>query len=176
LSAGSEVERLRKRLSRMTDAELLRFVDAARVLCEGKNPSKSYTGRRTKNGAQKVLYLAGVPLTVLREQVKNRNGEFVPQRGPRNQLRRGALSLPSRLCCGQRFFGIQGFEVHRCGRRFTSSRLARSEKDVCSPRPSCRCSGQRDYEHSCWKTHAMLLRYLGEAKADAQRSAFARME
>jgi hypothetical protein len=43
LSAESEVERLRKRLSRMTDAELLRFVDAARVLCEGKNPSKSYT-------------------------------------------------------------------------------------------------------------------------------------
>jgi hypothetical protein len=29
---------------------------------------------------------------------------------------------------------------------------------------------------SGWKTHAMLLRYLGEAKADAQRSAFARME
>ena len=43
MPADSELERLRKRLSRMTDAELLQFGDAARMLCEGKNPSKSYT-------------------------------------------------------------------------------------------------------------------------------------
>ena len=45
----SEVERLRKRLSRMTDAELLRFVDAARMLCEGKkHPSKAHTVQLTE--------------------------------------------------------------------------------------------------------------------------------
>jgi hypothetical protein len=35
MSADSEVERIRERLSRMTDAEVLQFGDAARMLCEG---------------------------------------------------------------------------------------------------------------------------------------------
>jgi len=38
----SEVERLRERLRIMPDAELIQFCDAARVLCEAKNPQKAF--------------------------------------------------------------------------------------------------------------------------------------
>ena len=31
-------------------------------------------------------------------------------------------------------------------------------------------------EIACWKTHAMLLHYLGTAKPDEQRAAFAKLD
>jgi hypothetical protein len=38
----SEVERLRKRLGMMPDAELLQYCDAARIVCAAKNPRKAF--------------------------------------------------------------------------------------------------------------------------------------
>jgi hypothetical protein len=38
----SEVERLRQRLQMMSDAELLQYYDAARIVCSAKNPQKAF--------------------------------------------------------------------------------------------------------------------------------------
>jgi hypothetical protein len=38
----SEVERLRQRLQMMSDAELLQYYDAARIVCAAKNPQKAF--------------------------------------------------------------------------------------------------------------------------------------
>ena len=38
----SEVERLRQRLQMMSDAELLQYYDAARIVWSAKNPQKAF--------------------------------------------------------------------------------------------------------------------------------------
>jgi hypothetical protein len=48
----SEVERLRERLRKMIDGELVQFRDAARMLCGGKNPQKAFVVRLEKSRAE----------------------------------------------------------------------------------------------------------------------------
>jgi integrase len=132
-------------------------------------------GRRTKNGDQKVLYLSGTPLNVLKEQHKllkkafptceyvfpNARGErltYDQSHGPfLAACKRAKITFPTPD--GSRQPGWHDL-------RRTFARWARL-KGV---------ADETIMEIAGWKTHAMLLRYLGAAKPDEQRAAFAKLD
>ena len=132
-------------------------------------------GRRTKNGDQKILYLSGTPLDVLKEQHKllkkqfpaceyvfpNKRGErltYDQAHGPfLAACKRAGITFPTPE--GTRQPGWHDL-------RRTFARWAR-RKGV---------ADETIMEIAGWKGHAMLLRYLGTAKADEQRAAFAKLD
>jgi len=132
-------------------------------------------GRRTKNGDQKVLYLSGTPLEVLKEQHKllkkefptcewvfpNARGEFLTYDqayGPfLAACKRLKITFPTPD--GTRHPGFHDL-------RRTFARWAR-RKGI---------ADDTIMVIAGWKTHAMLLHYLGAAKADEQRAAFAKLD
>ncbi len=134
------------------------------------------SGRRTKTGQQRVLYLKCKALDVLKAQRKLRDEQFPDQpfvfpdeEGQAIPYDR-ALDQFQAACKGT---GIS-FATDDNGRplpgwhdlRRTFARMARR-------------SGVPDkviMEIAGWKTHAMLLRYLGEAQESNQRAAFESMD
>lgn len=129
-------------------------------------------GRLTKNKQQKVLFLAGPAMEALRAQHAVRNGDFVFH-SEGQPLSYYMADTPFAAACAA--LGIpegqftQGDGTNRLpgfhDLRRTFARRARA-------------AGIADnmiMEIAGWKTHAMLLRYLGQPKAAAQREAFAKM-
>jgi integrase len=132
-------------------------------------------GRRTKNGDQKVLYLSGTPLDVLKEQHKLLEEQFPAceyvfpnARGER--LTYDQAHGPFLAACKRTKVSFATPDGTRQpgwhDLRRTFARWAR-RKGV---------ADETIMEIAGWKTHAVLLRYLGAAKADEQRAAFAKLD
>lgn len=128
------------------------------------------SGRRTKNGQQKVLYLSGEPLQILQEQLKVNDRVFVDDQA-------APLRYDSILACFQRackhakiqdgFTGPSGAPrtpgFHDLRRTF-----ARVANRAGVPHRTI-------MEIAGWKSETMLLRYLGDTKPFEQRAAFDRL-
>jgi len=133
------------------------------------------SGRRTKTGQQKVLYLKGKALDVLKAQRKLHDDKFpdqpfvFPDEDGQAIPYDRALDQFQAACkrAGISFANNDGTRLpgwHDLRRTF--ARMARR-------------NGVPDkviMEIAGWKTHAMLLRYLGEAQESDQRAAFERMD
>lgn len=129
------------------------------------------SGRRTKNGQQKVLYLSGEPLRILIEQPKSAKRVFVDDKG--EPLRYDAILEVFQQAC-KRAKIVDGFTDADGGARLPGFHDLR--------RTFARMANRAGVPHRAimeiagWKSEAMLLRYLGDAKPSEQRAAFERLE
>jgi integrase len=128
------------------------------------------SGRRTKNGQQKVLYLSGVPLHILKQLPKTVEQVFVDGQG--NPLRYDAILEDFQGACKRAkisddFTGPDGSPrvpgFHDLRRTFTrlANRAGVPHRTI--------------MEIAGWRGEAMLLRYLGDVQPGEQRSAFDRL-
>jgi integrase len=127
------------------------------------------SGRRTKNGQQKVLYLSGEPLEILRQQPKTSDRVFT---------KNGELL---------RYDPILADFQDACERAKIRKGFTRPDGKPRTPgfhdlrRTFARVANRAGIPHrtimeiSGWKSEAMLLRYLGDAKPSEQRAAFERL-
>lgn len=128
------------------------------------------SGRRTKNGTQKVLYLSGEPLKILKVQSKNKsncNRVFVDADG--EPLRYDSILDHFQQAC--RRAGVRdGFVAADGSTREPGFHDLR--------RTFARVANRAGIPHRTimeiagWKSEAMLLRYLGDTKPKEQRNAF----
>jgi integrase len=128
------------------------------------------SGRRTKNGQQKVLYLSGEPLHVLKQLSQAGDRVFVDAQG--DPLRYDAILEDFQQACKRAkisdgFIGPDGSPrvpgFHDLRRTF-----ARVANRAGVPHRTI-------MEIAGWRGEAMLLRYLGDVKPGEQRSAFDRL-
>jgi integrase len=125
------------------------------------------SGRRTKNGQQKVLYLSGEPLAILKEQAKlpSKSGHvFVDAEG--EPLRYDAILDHFQQAC-RRAKKAEGFTAADGSTREPGFHDLR--------RTFARMANRAGIPHRMimeiagWKSEAMLLRYLGDTKPAGQR-------
>jgi integrase len=128
------------------------------------------SGRRTKNGQQKVLYLSGEPLEILKQQPKRGDRVFTDDTG--KQLRYDSMLVQfqqaaKRAKIKDGFVGSTGAPrtpgFHDLRRTF-----ARVANRAGVPHRTI-------MEIAGWRSDAMLLRYLGDTKPSEQRAAFDRL-
>jgi len=128
------------------------------------------SGRRTKNGQQKVLYLSGEPLQILRQQSRVGDRVFVDDEGL--PLRYDSILVDFQEACERAkikdgFTGPSGAPrtpgFHDLRRTF-----ARVANRAGVPHRTI-------MEIAGWKSETMLLRYLGDTKPAEQRAAFERL-
>jgi integrase len=129
------------------------------------------SGRRTKNGQQKVLYLSGEPLQILREQSRAGERVFVDDEGA--PLRYDAILAHFQQACKRAkikdgFTGPDG-SPRNPGFHDLRRTFARVANRAGIPHRTI-------MEMAGWKSEAMLLRYLGDTKPDEQRAAFDRLK
>jgi integrase len=123
-------------------------------------------GRRTKNGQQKILYLSGEPLGVLRQQPKCGERVFPNEEGSPMQydaIFKDFQDACKRAKISEGFTGPDGPRepgFHDLRRTF-----ARVANRAGVPHRTI-------MEIAGWKSEAMLMRYLGDAKPSEQRNAF----
>ena len=128
------------------------------------------SGRRTKNGTQKALYLSGEPLKILKAQSKaksNCNRLFVDAEG--EPLRYDSTLDHFQQACrraGVRdgFLAADG-STREPGFHDLRRTFARVANRAGVPHRTI-------MEIAGWKSEAMLLRYLGDTKPKEQRNAF----
>lgn len=125
------------------------------------------SGRRTKNGQQKVLYLSGEPLQILKDQPRVSDRVFVDDKGA--PLRYDPILNRFQQACKRAkirdgFVGPSGAPrtpgFHDLRRTF-----ARIANRAGVPHRTI-------MEIAGWKSETMLLRYLGDTKPVEQRAAF----
>lgn len=125
------------------------------------------SGRRTKNGQQKVLYLSGEPLEILGAQPKAHERVFTDDGG--EPLRYDTILREFQGACKRAeikdgFTGADGRPrppgFHDLRRTFAR----RANRAGVPHRTIMEIAG--------WRGEAMLLRYLGDAKPTEQRQAF----
>jgi integrase len=128
------------------------------------------SGRRTKNGQQKVLYLSGEPLEILKKQPKRGDRVFTDDKG--QPLRYDPMLIQfqqaaKRAKIKEGFVGPTGAPrepgFHDLRRTF-----ARVANRAGVPHRTI-------MEIAGWRSEAMLLRYLGDTKPSEQRAAFDRL-
>jgi integrase len=128
------------------------------------------SGRRTKNGQQKVLYLSGEPLQILQGQERVNDRVFVDGDGA--PLRYDSIRVVFQRACKRAkirdgFTGPSGAPrmpgFHDLRRTF-----ARAANRAGVPHRTI-------MEIAGWKSETMLLRYLGDTKPSEQRAAFDRL-
>lgn len=128
------------------------------------------SGRRTKSGKQKVLYLSGEPLRILEEQPKANARIFADDSG--DPLRYDAILEDFQQAC-KRAKIVDGFTGPDGAKRQPGFHDLR--------RTFARVANRAGIPHRTimeiagWKSEAMLLRYLGDAKPTEQRAAFERL-
>lgn len=131
------------------------------------------SGRRTKNGQQKVLYLSGEPLAILKEQAKLKsksNHVFLDAEG--QPLRYDAVLDHFQQACRKAKI-TEGFTAADGSKREPGFHDLR--------RTFARMANRAGIPHRMimeiagWKSEAMLLRYLGDTKPAEQRAAFDRL-
>jgi integrase len=128
------------------------------------------SGRRTKNGKQKVLYLSGEPLNILRQQSKKFERVFADQNG--NALRYDSILEDFQQACKRAkiadgFTGPDG-SARTPGFHDLRRTFARVANRAGIPHRTI-------MEIAGWKSESMLLRYLGDTKPSEQRDAFERL-
>jgi integrase len=128
------------------------------------------SGRRTKSGQQKVLYLSGEPLRILEEQPKTNTKVFADDQG--NPLKYDDILEDFQQAC-KRAKIVDGFtgpdgERRQPGFHDLRRTFARMANRAGIPHRTI-------MEIAGWKSEAMLLRYLGDAKPTEQRAAFDRL-
>jgi integrase len=129
------------------------------------------SGRRTKNGQQKVLYLSGEPLRVLLEQPNAGGRIFVDEWG--EPLRYDAILEVFQQAC-KRAKIVEGFTDADGGVRLPGFHDLRRTFACMANRAGV--THRAIVEIAGWKSEAMLLIYLSDAKPSEQRAAFARLE
>jgi integrase len=128
------------------------------------------SGRRTKNGKQKALYLDGQPLDILRQQPKKFEHVFTDGNG--DKLRYDSILEAFQQACkrakiAEGFTGPDG--------------TARTPGFHDLRRSFARVANRKGIPHRTimeiagWKCESMLLRYLGDVKPSEQRDAFKRL-
>ena len=131
------------------------------------------SGRRTKNGQQKVLYLSGEPLAILKGQAKSPSKAshvFLDAEG--EPLRYDAILDHFQQAC-RRAKIVEGFTAATGATREPGFHDLR--------RTFARMANRAGIPHRMimeiagWKSEAMLLRYLGDTKPAEQRSAFEKL-
>jgi integrase len=128
------------------------------------------SGRRTKNGQQKVLYLSGEPLQILQEQLKVNDRVFVDDQGA--PLRYDSILVHFQEAC-KRAKIQDGFTAPSGASRAPGFHDLR--------RTFARVANRAGVPHRTimeiagWKSETMLLRYLGDTKPVEQRAAFDRL-
>ena len=128
------------------------------------------SGRRTKNGKQKVLYLGGAPLDILRQQPKKCDRVFTDGTG--NPLRYDSILEDFQQAC-KRAKIVEGFTGPDGSARTPGFHDLR--------RTFARVANRKGIPHRTimeiagWKSESMLLRYLGDVKPSEQRDAFKRL-
>jgi integrase len=128
------------------------------------------SGRRTKNGQQKVLYLSGEPLEILKEQKMAGDRVFTDAHG--DPLRYDAILEDFQQAC-KRAKIVDGFTDADGGTRSPGFHDLR--------RTFARVANRAGVPHGIimeiagWKSEAMLLRYLGNSRPAEQRAAFDRL-
>lgn len=128
------------------------------------------SGRRTKSGKQKVLYLAGEPLHVLKNQPTTGDRVFTDENG--DALRYDAILEVFQQAC-KRAKIVEGFTDADGAPRQPGFHDLR--------RTFARVANRAGVPHAIimeiagWRSEAMLIRYLGDTKPADQRSAFERL-
>ena len=128
------------------------------------------SGRRTKNGKQKVLHLGGEPLDILRQQPKKSDRVFTDGNG--NPLRYDSILEDFQRAC-KRAKIVEGFTG--------PDGTARTPGFHDLRRSFARVANRKGIPHRTimeiagWKSESMLLRYLGDVKPSEQRDAFERL-
>jgi integrase len=131
------------------------------------------SGRRTKNGQQKVLYLSGEPLEVLKGQKVSPHCDRVFVDADGQPLRYDAILEDFQQAC-KRAKIVDGFTDADNGTRLPGFHDLR--------RTFARVANRAGVPHGIimeiagWKSEAMLLRYLGNSRPAEQRAAFERLE
>ena len=126
-------------------------------------------GRRTKNGQQKILYLSGEPLHVLKQQPKSSEYVFPNEEG--GPMQYDAILKDFQDAC-KRAKITEGFSGPAGPREPGFHDLRRTFARVAN---RAGVPHRTIMEIAGWKSEAMLLRYLGDAKPSEQRSAFERL-
>ena len=130
------------------------------------------SGRRTKNGQQKALYLGGEPLEILKAQKPSDKCDRVFVDDYSEPLRYDAILEDFQQAC-KRAKIVDGFTDADGKARLPGFHDLR--------RTFARVANRKGIPHRTimeiagWKSEAMLLRYLGDAKPSEQRSAFERL-
>lgn len=127
------------------------------------------SGRRTKNKQQKVLYLGGPALEVIRSQHESRNGEFVFHLDGQPLNYTMTLRAFQAVCAdlGIGFKDVDG-NARRAGFHDFRRTFARMADRKGIPFRTIK-------EIAGWKSDAMLLRYLGKSNQRDQREAFEKL-
>lgn len=131
------------------------------------------SGRRTKNGTQKVLYLSGEPLEILKEQRKLKtNCDRVFMDAESEPLRYDSILDHFQQACRRAkvkdgFLAADG-SAREPGFHDLRRTFARMANRAGIPHRTI-------MEIAGWKSEAMLLRYLGDTKPVEQRAAFERL-
>jgi integrase len=122
-------------------------------------------GRRTKNGTQKVLYLAGAPLAILKAQAKKRDGEFVFHNDGKPITYDRAI-----------YYFQTAYDAVKGSPQFQDAKFTDADGESRTPgwhdlrrtfARNARRAGVADSEImniAGWKTHAMLLAISGRRK------------
>lgn len=127
------------------------------------------SGRRTKNGQQKVLYLSGEPLEILKAQKPSAACDRVFVDAYGEPLRYDAILEDFQQAC-KRVKIVDGFTDADGGTRLPGFHDLR--------RTFARVANRAGVPHKViqeiagWKGQAMLLRYLGDSRPAQQRAAF----
>ena len=129
------------------------------------------SGRRTKSGQQKVLYLSGEPLAILRAQKMAGERVFTDANGDR--LRYDDILEDFQQAC-KRAKIVDGFTDADGGTRLPGFHDLRRTFARVANRAGV--SHRTIMEIAGWKSEAMLLRYLGDSRPAEQRAAFERLE
>lgn len=128
------------------------------------------SGRRTKNGQQKVLHLGGEPMHILRQQPKKFERVFTDADG--DPLRYDAILEDFQQAC-KRAKIVDGFTGPDGSARTPGFHDLRRTFARMANRAGI--SYRTIMEIAGWKSEAMLLRYLGDTKPSEQRAAFERL-
>ena len=127
-------------------------------------------GRRTKNGDQKILYLSGAALDVIKERHHARAGEFVFHRDGKQLDYWTALDHFRAACKGlEVVFKEHDGTQREPGWHDLRRTFARNARRAGIP-------DNQIMEIAGWKSHQMLIRYLGSVKEADQRLAFNSMD
>lgn len=128
------------------------------------------SGRRTKNGEQKVLYLSGAAMDVIRAQHEARNGEFVFHKDGVQIDYWNALDHFQKACRKLKIvFTEHDGSPRQPGWHDLRRTFARNARRA-------GIADNQIMEVAGWKSHQMLLRYLGSVKESEQRRAFDAMD
>jgi integrase len=127
-------------------------------------------GRRTKNGDKKILYLAGAAMDVIKEQHKARSGDFAFHRDGKPLDYWNSLDCFRAACKSLEIvFKDHDGTPREPGWHDLRRTFARNARRAGIP-------DNQIMEIAGWKSHQMLIRYLGSVKETDQRLAFNAMD